>query len=127
QYEYEPVAGEVDGYVYGGRAQHWVNDKVRVGVTGMDESTGLADQQALGADIQLRHSETTFVEAEISHSKGPGFSLSRSSDGGLTNSDSGVAGKRGRAASAWRVRGQLDLADIPGSDVNGTVGGYYEE
>jgi hypothetical protein len=37
--------------------------------------------------IQLRHSETTFVDAEFSNSKGPGFSLSRSNDGGLTNSD----------------------------------------
>ncbi|MEQ9247087.1 MAG: TonB-dependent receptor, partial [Nitratireductor sp.] len=73
QYEFEPVAGDVDGYVYGGRAQHWVNDRVRVGVTGMNETTGLADQQALGADIELRHSETTFLEAEMAHSKGPGF------------------------------------------------------
>ncbi|MGH6763028.1 MAG: TonB-dependent receptor [Phyllobacterium sp.] len=127
QYEYEPVAGEADGYVYGGRAQHWVNDKVRVGVTGMDEGTGLADQQAYGADIKIRHSETTFLDAEVAHSKGPGFGLSRSTDGGLTSSDSGVAGRRDRAATAWRVRGQVDLEDIPASGMKGTVGGYYEE
>ncbi|NKB79674.1 hypothetical protein HED49_17220 [Ochrobactrum daejeonense] len=40
QYEFTPAIGEVDGYVYGGRAQHWFDDKVRVGVTGMNETTG---------------------------------------------------------------------------------------
>lgn len=127
QYEFEPVASEVDGYVFGGRMQHWLSDGVRIGATGMDEGTGLADEQAVGADIQLRHSERTFLEAEIAHSKGPGFGLLRSTDGGLTSSQRPIAGRPGQAASAWRVRGQGDLADIPGSTMKGTVGGYYEE
>ncbi|MCJ8520990.1 hypothetical protein ABID21_004825 [Pseudorhizobium tarimense] len=126
QYEYTPVASDVDGYAYGGRAQHWVNDKVRVGVTGMEESTGLADQQALGADVKIRHSETTFVEAEVAHSKGPGFGMSRSTDGGLTNSDTAIAGSPGQSASAWRVKGQFDLADLSDGGMKGIVGGYYE-
>ncbi len=127
QYEYTPVASDVDGYAFGGRAQHWVDDKVRVGVTGMNESTGLADQKAVGADVRIRHSETTFIEAEVAHSKGPGFGLSRSTDGGLTNSDTAVAGSPGQSATAWRVLGQVDLEDLPGSGMKGIVGGYYEE
>ncbi|WP_313077580.1 TonB-dependent receptor [Agrobacterium pusense] len=126
QYEFTPVARDVDGYVYGGRAQHWLNDKMRVGVTGMDESTGIADQQAFGADVKVRHSETTFIEAEVAHSKGPGFGLTRSTDGGLTNSDTAIAGSPGQPASAWRVRGQVDLADL-NNGMKGVVGGYYEE
>ncbi len=127
QYEYEPVAGKADGYVYGGRAQHWVNDKVRVGVTGMDENTGDAKQQASGVDVKLRHSETTFLDSEFSHSRGPGFSYSRSTDGGLTSSDFGVAGNPSKSANAWRMRGQVDLADVPGHPLTGKVGGYYEQ
>lgn len=127
QYEYTPVSTDVDGYVYGGRAQQWLNDKVRVGVTGMNEATGEADQQAYGADIQLRHSEKTFVEAELSHSKGPGFGTSRSYDGGLTISDVASTGSRDRAASAWRARGQVDLEDLAKGGPKGTIGGYYEE
>ncbi|RCS23078.1 TonB-dependent receptor [Phyllobacterium salinisoli] len=127
QYEYTPTAGDVDGYVYGGRAQHWLDDKVRVGVTGMSETTGVADQQALGADITIRHSEKTFLEAEVSHSKGPGFGTSRSADGGLTLSDVATTGSRNRAATAWRTKGQVDLEDISKSGIKGTVGGYYEE
>ncbi|MEP9399015.1 TonB-dependent receptor [Mesorhizobium sp. KR2-14] len=127
QYEYTPVATDVDGYVYGGRAQQWLDDKVRVGVTGMSETTGEADQQAYGADIQFRHSEKTFIEAEVSRSRGPGFSTARSTDGGLTMSEIGTAGRRDRAAAAWRVRGQVDLEEIAEGGVKGTVGGYYEE
>lgn len=127
QYEYTPVIGKVDGYVYGGRAQHWVDERVRVGVTGMNETTGVADQQAYGADIKIRHSEDTFVEAEAARSIGPGFGTSRSTDGGLTLSDVGTTGNRNRAATAVRVRGQAALEDIPGSGMKGKIGGYYEK
>ncbi|MDZ5696773.1 TonB-dependent receptor, partial [Chelativorans sp. M5D2P16] len=127
-YEYEPLASDVDGYVYGGRAQHWLNDHVRLGVTGMDDSTELADQKAYGADIQIRHSERTFLEAEIAHSKGRGFNLSQSVDGGLTWGDNRPGAPAGAddEGTAWRVRGQVDLEEA-GAGIKGTVGGYYEE
>ncbi len=103
QYEYTPPVGEIDGYVYGGRAQQWLNDKVRVGVTSMSENTGLANQQAYGADIQIRKSEKTFIEGEFSRSKGPGFGMSRSTDGGLTLSDVRTTARRwpGAARRRW--------------------------
>jgi hypothetical protein len=126
QYEFEPSATDVDGFSYGGRAQQWLNEKVRVGVTGMNETTGTADQQAGGTDIQLRHSETTFLEGEIAVSKGEGFGLNRSTDGGLTMSNTGPAGSRDRTATAWRVRGQVDLEDLTDNGAKGILGGYYE-
>ncbi|MBW9052285.1 TonB-dependent receptor [Rhizobium mesosinicum] len=128
QYEFEPVAGDIDGYVYGGRAQQWINDKVRVGVTGTNDSTELAEQKAYGADITVRHSENTYLKAEVAHSKGRGFDLSQSSDGGLTwgsdepyyygdpNDDEG---------SAYRIEGQADLEEL-GAGTEGKIGGYYE-
>ena len=128
QYEYEPVAGDVDGYVYGGRAQHWFNDKVRVGVTGMDDSTDIAEQKAYGADIILRHSDNTYLNAEIAQSKGQGFSLSRSSDGGLSwgsGTTSATEPEKDRG-TAWRVQGQVDLGELAGP-LKGKVGGYYEK
>ncbi|MCR4265849.1 TonB-dependent receptor [Nitratireductor sp. ZSWI3] len=127
QYEFEPVVSDVDGYVYGGRAQHWLNEKVRVGVTGMDDSTDLADQQSYGADIMLRHSDNTWVSAEIAHSKGRGFDLSQSSDGGLTwGGNGGAYDPNDDEGTAWRVEGQVDLAEV-GAGIKGKVGGYYEE
>lgn len=125
QYEYTPLANDVDGYVYGGRAQHWIGDNIRVGVTGLSETTGSADQKAYGADVKLRHSDTTFLNAEIAQSKGPGFGSSISTDGGLTISDVGAVGDTSRVASAWRVMGQLDLADVS-EGTSGIIGGYIE-
>ncbi|MBP1849235.1 TonB-dependent receptor [Rhizobium halophytocola] len=126
QYEYTPLASEIDGYAHGARAQQWLGDKVRVGVSEMTDNTGENNYQAVGTDIQLRHSATTFAEAEVARSRGSGFSTSTSTDGGLSISDGASGGSLTDHADAWRLRGQLDLADIPGSKFKGTVGGHYE-
>jgi hypothetical protein len=125
-YEYTPAAGDVDGYVFGGRAEQWLGDRVRVGVTGMDENTGPAHQKLYGADVQLRHSESTWLQAEVAQSKGPGFGRSTSYDGGLTISDTSTAGSSHRA-TAWRVEGKADLEDITRGGMKGDLGAYYED
>ncbi|MCD7060629.1 porin family protein [Pelagibacterium xiamenense] len=127
QYEYVPSAEDLDGYSLGGRAQHWFNDHVRIGVTGLSETTGIADQTAVGVDAQLRYSETTFLRAEIARSEGPGFGSLRSVDGGLTWGEQGISWVSNRAAWAWRVEGQADLADLGTEGLAGTVEAYYEE
>lgn len=126
-YEYTPAAADLDGYAYGGRAERWLGEHVRVGVTGMSETTGLADQQAAGADILLRKSERTWLEAEIATSRGPGFGSTVSTDGGLTSSDETAAGNRNVTALAWRVKGEAALEELTDGSLRGTLGGYYEE
>lgn len=126
QYEFEPLAADLDGYSYGGRAQQWINDKIRVGVTGMNESAGATDHKAGGVDLKLRHSENTYLDAEVAASKGQGFSLSRSYDGGLTVSDSSLLSRADRTALAYRMKGRLDLSDLSENAPKGTIGGYYE-
>lgn len=114
-YEFTPVAGNVDGYVYGGRAQQWVGDHVRFGATGAVEKTGSADQNLAGADVQIYKSERTFLEAEVATSEGPGFGFFQSIDGGLTMTDPTVAGESGKRALAYRVLSRADLSEvIPG-------------
>lgn len=125
-YEFTPAAGEVKGYAYGGRAQQWLGEHVRVGVTGASEKTGGADQKLAGADIQLRKSERTYVEAEYARSKGPGFGKSISTDGGLTLSDEASAGVSGKAADAYRVRGRMDLGEVTNDAIKGDLQGYFE-
>ena len=123
-YEFTPVAGDVDGYVYGGRAQQWLGNHVRLGATGAVEKTGDADQTLAGADVQIYKSERTFLEAEVATSKGPGFGFSESIDGGLTLTDPYVAGSDGNRAMAYRVLGRVDLAEVvPG--LKGNLQGNY--
>ena len=125
-YEFSPVATDADGYVVGGRAQRWIGDRVRLGVTAAQEKTGPADQKLYGADIMVRHSEKTFVEAEVAQSRGPGFGNSASTDGGLTISDTATSGIGGKTATAYRVHGQVALEEITDGSLNGSLGAYYE-
>lgn len=125
QYEHTPTAGDVSGSSFGGRAQAWIADRVRIGGTAMKEETGEADQKMIGADIVLRHSETTFLEAEIAQTEGPGFGRSWSIDGGSNFNNVPTAG--GGKARAYSVNGQVDLADVTKGKVKGTVGASYEQ
>lgn len=125
-YEYTPAAGDVDGYSYGGRAQAWLGEHIRVGVTGMNEETGVADQEMYGADIVLRHSEGTYLSAEIAETRGPGFGSATSIDGGLSIENVQTAGTRGRTGRAIRVEGQVDISDFDNRWA-GKLGGYIED
>ena len=126
-YEFTPLASDADGYVLGGRAQQWVGDRVRVGVTAAQEKTGPANQKLYGADILLRHSEKTYVEAEVAQSRGPGFGNSISADGGLTISDTATSGISGKSATAYRVQGRVALEEVTKGSLNGSVGAHYEK
>jgi len=123
EYEYTPTTGDLDGASLGGRAEIWATEQIRLGVTATSESTGLADQEALGADIRWQIGEVSFIEAEVAQTEGPGFGRSISTDGGLTITPDGVVGA-GRAM-AYRFDGRLDLAEL-GLAVPGAVGLYYE-
>jgi hypothetical protein len=119
-YEFTPAARDVDGYVVGGRAQQWVGQHVRVGVTALKEKTASADQKMAGADLHIRHSEGTYIEAEVARSKGPGFGSSYSADGGLTIQNNGTVGGS-KAANAYRAEARADLDTLTDGAVEGEV------
>lgn len=108
-YEFTPTAGTVDGYAYGGRAQVWATDQVRLGFTGMVEQTDIADQTAVGADLRYELTDTTYLELEYAKTEGPGFGQSFSSDGGLIVTNTGPVGGTGEA---YLARGQVEFADL---------------
>ena len=125
-YEFTPAAGEVKGYAYGARAHQWLGEKLRAGATAMSEETGSADQQLLGADVQLRHSEKTFLEAEIAGSRGPGFGTSTSIDGGISIFDQPSTGVSGETAMAYRIKAQADFGELSAGEFKGRIEGFYE-
>jgi hypothetical protein len=124
-YEYVPVARDVDGYVAGGRAQQWLGDHLRVGVTAERENTDSADQTMYGADAHLRYSDGTWLEGEVARTEGPGFGSSYSADGGLTLQDNASAGIANKTANAYRVESRIALEDLSAS-LKGHVGAHYE-
>jgi hypothetical protein len=126
-YEYTPAATDVGGYIYGGRAQQWVGDHIRLGVTAMNEKTGSADQILAGADVTLQKSDRTYIEGEIARSRGPGFGNSISADGGLTIDDVGAAGLSGKSADAYRVKMRADIGEVTNEALKGDLEAYYEQ
>lgn len=125
-YEYTPLAFDADGYSYGGRAQAWLSDHLRVGATGFREDTGDADQALFGADFVLRLAERSYFEIEWAQSQGDTFGIVTSSDGGFVFYPVSGAGT-GDPAEAIRAKAVLDFADLPGGLIAGNVGAYYEE
>ncbi|EHS52234.1 hypothetical protein PDO_4819 [Rhizobium sp. PDO1-076] len=125
EYEYAPLLEDIDGYVHGGRIQHWVSDSLRLGFSHLGEKTETADQMVLGADFKLKLTTKSFIEGEIGNSKGLGFGVTRSADGGITMSDEDPVG--GNSANAWRVKGKVDLADLNLGGLRGSIDGFYEE
>ncbi len=125
-YEFTPAAGDVDGYVYGGRAQAWLGEHVRIGVTGASEKTGAADQKLAGLDLEVRKSELTFIDAELAWSKGPGFGNSISTDGGLSIDDQPTTGLPNREATAVRIHGRASIGELTHDAMDGNVEGYFE-
>ncbi len=122
-YEYTPTLGNVDGMAYGGRAETWLTDNLRLGITAMSETTDTADQKMAGADLRYEIGEQSYIEAEVAHTKGPGFGRAVSTDGGLTINNSGVVGAGG--AAAYRFDSRFELSDL-GSSRNGFFGIYGE-
>lgn len=125
QYEFTPTLGDVDGYSYGGRAQGWMNDNVRVGVSALVEETGVADNEVIEADVKVRLGENSYIRGEVAQSSGPGFGTSNSINGGLTINDTATAGVANRTARAYRGEVHVDLADID-PDKKGRIEAYYE-
>jgi hypothetical protein len=126
-YEFTPASTDVDGYVYGGRAQSWLGDHLRIGVTGATEKTGAADQKLAGIDIAVRKSEQTYIEAEIARSKGPGFGNAVSTDGGLTIIDQPTAGRASREATAMRIHARASLGELTNEAAKGDLEAYFEK
>lgn len=110
QYEYTPLAGDLDGASIGARVEAQLTDRLRLGLSGMSEQTGDADQQAAGVDLTYRLGENSQIRAEVVESRGAGFGRSTSATGGLSIDTSGAPSSVN--ARAYRFEADLDLTDL---------------
>jgi hypothetical protein len=124
-YEYTPSTTDVKGYVYGGRAQQWIGDKVRVGVTGMRDNSGKADLDLVGADVRLHAGPRSYLDLHAAQSKGTGFGNSTSQDGGLTFSNAGAAGAGVGKSNAYGFEAKADLEELTNGSMKGDIGVEY--
>lgn len=123
QYEFRPDATDIDGYAYGARAEGWVSDTLRVGVSGLKDETSTIDQTLIGADLTYRPTETSEVRLDYARSKGPGFGETLSADGGLIFENEALATGTGEAI---RLDARSSWSDL-GLAGAGGVALYFEE
>ena len=126
-YEYSPAFGADNGQVYGGRASQWLGDHIQIGVSGSKDTSGSADNEMLEADIRLRATENTYIEAEVAQSRGRGLGQSFSSDGGLSFNDEIAQGVKSKRAKAYRVKAVADLGEVFSKRFNGQAEIFYEQ
>ena len=126
QYEFVPTLGVVDGNSVGARAETWLTDNIRVGVSGQQENTGLADNTLIGADILIRQSEQTYARLQWAQSEGPGFGTSTSVNGGFDFDTATSVGAIGQKADALSVELAADLAELTDGAIVGGLSGYYD-
>ena len=124
QYEYTPLDGLGDANAFGGRAEVWATDALRLGASMMVENTPSGEDQRIAAvDLRYRLGEVSYAELEVARTEGPGFSRSTSNDGGLTITSTG--GAASDAAQAVRFTSLLDLQEM-GFGREGNIGLRYE-
>ncbi len=124
-YEYTPAAGTAGDYSFGAEAGGWLGEHLRLGATAMKENAGTGDHLMGGVSVRLRAGDGTFLEGDFATTSGPGFGRTRSTDGGLTSVEE-LARPANVAGQSWRLRGELDLADINPA-LKGRVGAWYED
>ncbi len=125
-YEATPALTTESGRTYGGRAEQWLGDTVRVGATALSETVSDERSQKFEADLLLRMSDKTNIEFEVAQSEGRGAGQSFSTDGGLTFRDETIAGSKGKTARAYRVKARADLGEVSGDRLSGKADAYYE-
>ncbi len=124
RYEFVPTAGDVDELAIGGRASHWVNDHLELGVTASHQQLEGFDQDLAGADVTLRLTPESYLKAEVAVSDGAGAGEMGSIDGGFSFGAL-APGMQNREALSWRVEGASDLQDITAS-MRGATTFYFE-
>jgi hypothetical protein len=121
-YEYTPGLTRPGALTYGGRAQHWIGDHIRLGVTGYRQGEDQSRQTLYGTDLLLRYKPGTFIRGEFAHSDGAGVGTLFSSTGGYDFTQVTATSQGG--SNAFVLEGAAALSDFV-KDANGKVTGYY--
>ncbi|MGB0721216.1 MAG: OmpA family protein [Gammaproteobacteria bacterium] len=129
RYEYAPSATSLQEPTIGGRASHWLNDYIQVGVIGAHDEDGAGtDHDQAGADITLRYSAGTYIKAQAAKTKNPGVGEKISDDGGFTFTQVAQDRTPGVEGDAVYVEGSMDLRDPFGLEKSpGHVRAYFSE
>jgi outer membrane protein OmpA-like peptidoglycan-associated protein len=109
-YEYVPGMSAVNDLAGGLRATHWINDYIRLGITGFRQGEDQSAQRLEGADLILRYKPGTYIKGEFAHSDGAGVGTQTSITGGF--GFNALQGTDNDTANAWRIESALDMSEL---------------
>jgi hypothetical protein len=122
-YEYTPGVTAVNDLTKGGRISDWVNDNLKLGVTGYQQG-GSENQKLLGADTTLRYKPGTYIKLETAYSDGSGNGAMTSQDGGFNFNSIPQTVSPNQKADAYRAETALDLSEITQGAMAGKLDAY---
>ncbi len=122
-YEYTPGVSSVSSMVKGGHASQWLNDYVKLGITGYKQDSAGTEQELKGADVTLRYAPGTYLKLEAANSKGAGNGALSSQNGGFNFATIPQTATAGVDANAYRVETGIDLGEIR-DGLAGKITGY---
>ncbi|HEY5973435.1 MAG TPA: flagellar motor protein MotB, partial [Geobacteraceae bacterium] len=122
RYEFTPGVQDLSAMTFGGRAHYWINDYLKVGVTGNEAS----DESLVGGDVTLRKSASTWLKVETARSQGSDLFTSNSQDGGFKYTTIQNPAEPSRDANAYRVDASVGLQDF-NKDWRGRLTFYSQE
>lgn len=125
-YEYTPGVTAANNLTQGGRASHWLNDHVQVGITGYKQGETGSEQKLLGGDVTLRYKPGTWVKLETARSQGPGTGALSSQNGGFDFGNVAQTRSVGIDARAHRVEVAADLTEL-GAARPGSFAAYWQQ
>jgi outer membrane protein OmpA-like peptidoglycan-associated protein len=117
-YEYTGGLAEISDLAFGGRATHWLNDSIRVGVTGTHQERLNQDQNLYGLDVLFRKTTETYLRLEAATTKGPGVNSNSSIDGGYQFTPTAVNPTDNKSANAYQLESGFRFDDL-GFDIDG--------
>ena len=123
-YEYTPGVTAMSNLTLGGRASQWLNEHVKIGVTGYRQDGAGTEQKLLGGDLTLRYKPGTYLKLETARSDGPGTGALSSQNGGFDFGTVAQTRTTGIEAQAHRVEAVVDLKEIGGAQP-GSVSVYW--
>lgn len=122
-YEFNPSLSAVNNLVKGGHASQWLNDYLKVGVTGYQQDNTGAKQDLKGADATVRYAAGTYLKVEAAKSKGAGDGALSSQNGGFNFNQIPQTVGNNIDANASRAEAAVDLSEIS-DGAAGKLNGY---
>ncbi|VAW66685.1 Flagellar motor protein [hydrothermal vent metagenome] len=112
RYEYSPGFNDLKDVAVGGRADAWLNDYIKFGVTASSQEELNSKSTLNGIDITIRKNAGTWLKIEAATSEGNGGGSTASNDGGFNFNPIASGLSADGKASAYRVDSNLRLTDL---------------